>query len=213
MHDIISIYADSPETDGLTDKQLKIFKSAIELFAKNGYANSSTKEIATNAGVSEGSIFKKFKNKEDLLFSILNPFLRNILPKVVNEFTEETLQTNYDTLTDFVSSILKNRNMFFKENVNALKIFVDEFVYDLKIRDKMIKAIPYQYMKSFNDQVNSFKKRKMIVDWTNSEIFRFIFATLFGYLAEHYFIFESLKWDEDLEMDHTIEFVVKGLQP
>ncbi|WP_300561054.1 TetR/AcrR family transcriptional regulator [Companilactobacillus sp.] len=213
MHDIISIYEDSPETHGLTEKQLKIFRSAIQLFAERGYANTSTKEIAENAGVSEGSIFKKFKNKEDLLFSILNPLLRNILPQVVNEFSEETLKTRYDSLRDFIAAVINNRNVFVKENVNVIKIFVDEFIYDLKIRDRMVKAIPYDYVKNFNDILNDFKQRNLIVDWTNSEIFRFIFSAFFGYVAEHFLIFPDLKFDEKSEIDHTIDSIVKGLQP
>ncbi|AKP67340.1 TetR/AcrR family transcriptional regulator [Companilactobacillus ginsenosidimutans] len=213
MNDIISIYQGSPETHGLTEKQLKIFKSAIQLFAAKGYSNTSTKEIADNAGVSEGSIFKKFKNKEELLFSILNPLSRNILPKIVNEFSKETLQTHYPTVHDFVATLMNNRNIFVKNNLNVVKIFVDEFIYDLRIREKMVKAIPYEYMKSFNDVSNDLKKRKLMVNWDNTEIFRFIFSALFGYIAEHYLIFPDMKFNEDKELDHTIKFVTKGLTP
>lgn len=213
MHNIISIYENSPETHGLTEKQLKIFKSAIELFSKKGYANTSTKEIADNAGVSEGSIFKKFKNKEELLFSILNPLSRNILPQVVSEFSEQTLQTHYESLEDFISAVVHNRNIFVKENVAVIKIFVDEFIYDLRIRDKMIKAIPYDYIKSFNDVLNDLKERNLIIRWSNSEIFRTIFSAYFGYVAEHYLIFPDMKFDETLELKHTIDSIVKALKP
>lgn len=213
MHNIISIYENSPETHGLTEKQLKIFKSAIELFSKKGYANTSTKEIADNAGVSEGSIFKKFKNKEELLFSILNPLSRNILPQVVSEFSEQTLQTHYESLEDFISAVVHNRNIFVKENVAVIKIFVDEFIYELRIRDKMIKAIPYDYIKSFNDVLNDLKERNLIIRWSNSEIFRTIFSAYFGYVAEHYLIFPDMKFDETLELKHTIDSIVKALKP
>ena len=211
MHDIISIYENSPETHGLTEKQFKIFRSAIQLFAKKGYANTSTKEIAENAGVSEGSIFKKFKNKEDLLFSILNPLSRNILPQVVSEFSEETLQTHYENVHDFVSAIVYNRNSFVKENVDVIKIFVDEFIYDLEIRQRIIKAIPYEYLKSFNDVLNDLKKRKLMINWTNSEIFRFVFSSFFGYVAEHSMIFEDMDFNENVELKNTVDFITKGL--
>lgn len=45
----------------------KILKSAIELVADKGYASTSTREIAKNAGVSEATIFKYYKNKDQLL--------------------------------------------------------------------------------------------------------------------------------------------------
>ncbi|MCB0822897.1 MAG: helix-turn-helix transcriptional regulator [Bacteroidales bacterium] len=55
----------------MTEKQEKILKSALELFAKEGYHATSTSKVANNAGVSEGLIFRHFKNKEGLLMAIL----------------------------------------------------------------------------------------------------------------------------------------------
>jgi len=55
----------------MTEKQLKILKVALELFAKNGYNATSTGKIAKQAGVSEGLIFRHFENKEGLLSAVL----------------------------------------------------------------------------------------------------------------------------------------------
>jgi AcrR family transcriptional regulator len=55
----------------LTEKQEKILTSALELFAKEGYNGTSTSKVAAHAGVSEGLIFRHFKNKEGLLTAIL----------------------------------------------------------------------------------------------------------------------------------------------
>ncbi|MBN2174847.1 MAG: helix-turn-helix transcriptional regulator [Bacteroidales bacterium] len=55
----------------MTAKQEKILKSALELFAKEGYKATSTSKVAKHAGVSEGLIFRHFTNKEGLLDAIL----------------------------------------------------------------------------------------------------------------------------------------------
>jgi len=55
----------------MTDKQEKILTAALELFAKEGYSATSTSKIAKRAGVSEGLIFRHFKNKEGLLQAII----------------------------------------------------------------------------------------------------------------------------------------------
>ena len=47
----------------MTEKELNIIDSAINLFAQTGYDGTSTSIIAKEAGVSEGLIFKHFKNK------------------------------------------------------------------------------------------------------------------------------------------------------
>ena len=56
----------------MTDKQVNILITAMKLFASLGFDGTSTKAIAKEAGVSEGLIFKHFKNKEGLLEAIIN---------------------------------------------------------------------------------------------------------------------------------------------
>lgn len=55
----------------MTEKQEQIIETALTLFAKQGFASTSTNKIAKAAGVSEGLIFRHFNNKEGLLSAIL----------------------------------------------------------------------------------------------------------------------------------------------
>ena len=56
----------------MTKKQQYIITTAKDLFSKDGFHATSTSKIAKQAGVSEGLIFRHFKNKEGLIQSILN---------------------------------------------------------------------------------------------------------------------------------------------
>lgn len=55
----------------MTDKQQKIIQAALELFASEGYAATSTSKIARQAGVSEGLIFRHFESKQGLLDALI----------------------------------------------------------------------------------------------------------------------------------------------
>ena len=55
----------------MTDKKESILSAALELFANDGYSNTSTSKIAKKAGVSEGLIFRHFENKKGLLDAIV----------------------------------------------------------------------------------------------------------------------------------------------
>lgn len=55
----------------MTEKQQNILRHALELFSKQGFDNTSTSKIAKAAGVSEGLIFRHFKNKDGLLLAIM----------------------------------------------------------------------------------------------------------------------------------------------
>jgi AcrR family transcriptional regulator len=50
----------------------KILKTAIRLFAQNGFRGTTTKEIALAAGVNEVTIFRHFATKQELYAAILD---------------------------------------------------------------------------------------------------------------------------------------------
>ncbi len=54
------------------DRRRQIIRVAISLFALRGFRGTTTKEIATAAGVSEAIIFRHFATKEDLYSAILD---------------------------------------------------------------------------------------------------------------------------------------------
>lgn len=55
----------------MTEKQIAILQSALKLFASRGFDAVPTSLVAKDAGVSEGLIFRHFKNKAGLLNAIM----------------------------------------------------------------------------------------------------------------------------------------------
>ena len=53
-------------------KRLSILNAAAEIFASEGYHHASISDICKNAGISNGALYKYFKNKEDLFLSIID---------------------------------------------------------------------------------------------------------------------------------------------
>ncbi|KRL18515.1 transcriptional regulator, TetR family [Lentilactobacillus rapi DSM 19907 = JCM 15042] len=211
--DLTDLYAKSPETKNLTEKQMKVFNASIRLFSLKGYANTSTKEIADFAEVSEGSIFKHFTNKHGLLNAILKPLIDSLLPDVLHEFSRKTLLTSYPSLQEFVNTIIKDRIQFIKKNILVVKIFLSEILYDSSIRNDLFKAFPKEFIEDLNNEISQMKERKILVDWPNDQIVRFLAANLAGYVVQHYIYFPKQQWDEDAEVEHLIDFIVKGLTP
>ncbi|MEZ4918533.1 MAG: helix-turn-helix domain-containing protein [Saprospiraceae bacterium] len=62
----------------MTEKQKNILEAALFLFAKEGYASTSTSKIAKLAGVSEGLIFRHFENKQGLLDALMREAERRL---------------------------------------------------------------------------------------------------------------------------------------
>jgi TetR/AcrR family transcriptional regulator len=54
------------------DRRRQLIDVAIQVFARNGFGGTKTKDIAAAAGVSEAIVFRHFASKEDLYHAILD---------------------------------------------------------------------------------------------------------------------------------------------
>ncbi|WP_026924176.1 TetR/AcrR family transcriptional regulator [Glycomyces arizonensis] len=53
----------------------EVLRAALELFAAQGYANTSVQQIVKAAGVTKGAMYHYFTSKDDLLFAIYERML------------------------------------------------------------------------------------------------------------------------------------------
>jgi TetR/AcrR family transcriptional regulator len=54
-----------------TDRRRQLIEAAMDLFARKGFAGTTTREIALAAGVSEAIIFRHFRTKRELYTAII----------------------------------------------------------------------------------------------------------------------------------------------
>jgi AcrR family transcriptional regulator len=52
-----------------------VMQAALELFADQGYANTSVQQVVDAAGVTKGALYHYFQSKDDLLFAIYERIL------------------------------------------------------------------------------------------------------------------------------------------
>ncbi len=63
------------------NKKDVIIDAAIKVFAHKGFYNSKVADVAKQAGVADGTIYLYFKNKDDLLISLFETKMEQILPR------------------------------------------------------------------------------------------------------------------------------------
>src|SRR2546426_11032025 len=86
------------------DRKLAIVKAALPLFARKGFAETTTKELAKAAGVSEPLLYKHFPSKEALYLEIQN-FNCRVFEPMVKKLTE--LEPSTSTLVHLVYYLLR----------------------------------------------------------------------------------------------------------
>lgn len=75
--------------DSAIDRRQKIIKAATKLFYELGYDNASTRELAKTAGMSNAGIYYHFKDKEDILFSILDGSVDRLIQSLQTAIEED----------------------------------------------------------------------------------------------------------------------------
>jgi TetR/AcrR family transcriptional regulator, fatty acid metabolism regulator protein len=72
----------SEATERRTDKRSLITEAAIDVFAEKGFHLARVSDVARRAGVADGTIYLYFKNKEDLLLSIFEEKMDELLAQL-----------------------------------------------------------------------------------------------------------------------------------
>lgn len=110
----------------------KIMQAAVDLISTKSYNGTSTLQIAEHAGLSQATLFKYFKTKEDLLTAILHP----VVPGLFGRFFEKLLAL--ETTEEKVHYLVRNRMAYLKKNRALMKIILQEIFSNKKLRKEQI---------------------------------------------------------------------------
>ena len=127
----------------------KIANYAIDLFAEKGYAATSIRDIANSLKVSSSLLYYYFKNKEELLFTILEAIGEELLHTIDKEKTKagEPLEVMRDM-------ILGHIRLVEKENKRA-KLFVEQ---QHNLSKKYLETINRQHRNIYDLYVDQLRK-------------------------------------------------------
>lgn len=204
----LKLFQDAQALENFTDKQIRILIAAIDIFSEKGYANASTKEIADQAGVSEGNIFSKFGNKQGLLDAIIEPVVSMVFPQTIASLLDVETNRTPVSLHAFISDFMINRMRFLVENKKVLKIFIAELAYNQETRTHYMQSLPTSFLKNLKSQLNTMKRNHMIVNWNNDEIMRLIWSVIGGAVIDYLFFDRPIA---KIEVTHMIDALVRAL--
>jgi AcrR family transcriptional regulator len=199
------------DEEKLTDKQKRILVSAIEIFSEKGYAASSTSEIAKKAGVAEGTIFRHYKTKKDLLTSIVVPLMTKLIaPFVVNDFNK-VLDRKFEHVEDFLRATIENRRDVLIRLLPVIKIMLQEIPFQQELREQFLEQIAQKIFDRVSLLIKSYQEKGQIIEMPAESVARLAITSVLGFLFSRYILFPHLEWDDELETERTVQFIMHGL--
>jgi AcrR family transcriptional regulator len=112
------------------DNRSKILEAAQHLFAQQGFGNTPTSLIAKKAGIAEGTIFRYFPTKKDILVELVTSGWVTILTDLLTELSQMASYTH-------VESVLRNRMIHLHSNMDLMKVCFFEAQFHPDLRDRI----------------------------------------------------------------------------
>lgn len=120
----------------------KIFNVSIDLFSRHGYDGVSIRQIASEVGIKESSIYNHYKSKESILNSIL-------------EFYIEEMKSNEISSTQANENLNVSLDYFY---MAGLKLYISKLT-----KPNMMKITRIILIEAYhNEKIRQFIKKEMI---------------------------------------------------
>jgi AcrR family transcriptional regulator len=128
------------ETGGVRDllvaaRREQILGAATRVFAEKGYSRATTREVAREAGVSEGTIYNYFEDKEALLMAIMDTL--NETERRAEDF-REGLATDFQ---GFFEAYLRHRMDLIWENREIFRVVMSEMLVNAGLRERYMREV------------------------------------------------------------------------
>lgn len=132
----------------------RILAAAVEEFKEQGYSDASIRNIANNAEISLGNVYRYYTNKEALYFAVINPFMNNVRQFVDNEFAfeEKSMKEISEMIIAFILQYNDELLIIRKGNSVHYDTFVN-FILDV-IADK-IKEMLQNVFPEINEKIEN----------------------------------------------------------
>jgi AcrR family transcriptional regulator len=122
----------------------------VKLFARHGYERTTIRQIAAEAGISEGTIYVYFGSKEDLLFAILDVSALQPLA---------TLLTDLAAADDeqVIRSFLEDRLSVWERHPSLMKVVFAEALHNRRLAERLCRNV----IQPVTDLVSEFISRRV----------------------------------------------------
>jgi len=104
----------STKEDLVNRRRTQIIKAAIKEFSSRGFHETEMDKIAITAGVSKGTLYNYFENKQDLFLSSIDWGLNRLIGRVYEaiEGIDDPVEKLQKALEVYLEFLRQNRNLF-----------------------------------------------------------------------------------------------------
>ena len=200
------------EEGPMTERKRRIVEAAVVTFAEQGFAATSTAELAHRAEVAEATIFRHFGSKKELLLRLVRPLADRVLvPAAIEELG--LIREGNPGFRDVAAAVLKSRVAFADRYAPLLRIVAQELPLQPELRAMFFSSglrHGVEHLRGvFLELVAAGEIRD---DIQPDQLFRWFASLIVGYCGMRAIVPPGT-FDDGSEIDAIVDFMVHGVRP
>jgi len=156
----------------MNESWVKIIEAAYPMFMENGYKGTATADIAKAAGINESTIFRNFKNKENLFQASIEHYAK----KAIN-IDFDILQYTGDVKSD-LKRMIRTMYQLTLDLIPSYRLLVKRSL----VNDEILEGIKNELMNQdslFSHYLKGMMRREMIREIDSEIVISLIYSQVF----------------------------------
>ncbi|SFV51811.1 Transcriptional regulator, TetR family [hydrothermal vent metagenome] len=112
----------------------KILKMALKLFSSKGYRDTTVRDIAGAVGIKQSALYNHFKNKDDILSTLINDLTSSGIATLFDDMESKELHKDGKALLLLIANRFKKIS-FDRQNGALFGLMMQELYKNQSIRD------------------------------------------------------------------------------
>jgi AcrR family transcriptional regulator len=185
-----------------------ILKAAETLFAQKGYHQTGIEEIADLAEVSTGSVYLYFKNKEDLLITLMQEIGHRLRRLLGDELKRADF--SFDSFQNIAFAFLRN---FCGSHPEWIAIFFRESVGQSAEVEEQRRQLFIRLTQDIKDAFIQINKGQgtIAADGLSAELIAVCIVGVYERIACHYFLWQDKPQDIENIAQKSVSFMFGGI--
>ena len=136
-------------------RRAEIMDAAMLLFMEKGYANTTTQDIVDKVNISRGLLYYHFKNKEDILYCLVERYSEKLL-RDIHVIVNDDDKTAIEKIRAFIDATIISTDNVSAEGTELQKtVDLEENRYMLdKLSNKLIEKLTIYFERIINQGIS-----------------------------------------------------------
>ena len=194
------------------NKEEKILKSAIKLFSQKGFSATTTSEIAKDAGVAEGTVFRYYRTKKHLLIKVMGKLIEVMSEELIENSAGKILKENQNKEDkEILKILLMDRLEVFNKYWDIIQVVITEMQFHKDIRESFLKNVVFKVKDVLSEFIERGIAKGRFKNFDSMVVSRTLIGTFMAYIIQKKIMGENILSENGQEIDEIIELFLNGL--